>query len=144
MQQFNIDPDMDQIHDNESEKEFTESADSKLFDEEDQDELGPVVLMEDEETGEEFEFIIADTFDYDGKLYSVLLSTDEGDEEEAAIFVRMEEGEDGEENFVSLEDDEFDEVYEAYSKIIEEDLENEEFDFENDDSDYEDNEEFDD
>ena len=69
-----------------------------------------LITMVDQETGEEYDFIMADDFEFEGQVYCLLLTVDE--EEQSAVFVRVEEQEDGTEGFVSLEDDEFDRVAE--------------------------------
>lgn len=88
------------------------------------------ITMVDENTGEEFEFIIADDFDFDGEVYCVLITTDE---EPEAVFVKVTEMEDGTEGFMSLDEDEFDKVSAEYDRLCAEDFE--------DDDDYEDEDE---
>lgn len=75
------------------------------------------VTMVDEETGEEFKFFIADDFEYKGEVYCVLLTTEE---EPEAVIVRVVEDEEGE-HFLSLTEDECDEVYAEYDRILTED-----------------------
>lgn len=76
-----------------------------------------LITMVDQETGEEYDFIMADDFEFEGQVYCLLLTVDE--EEQSAVFVRVEEQEDGSEGFVSLEDDEFDRVAEEYDRLCE-------------------------
>ena len=82
-----------------------------------------MVTMVDQDTGEEFTFILADEFEFDGHVYCLLLTMDE---EPSAVYVRVEEMEDGTEGFVSLEDDEYDRVDEEYSRLCEEEANQEE------------------
>ena len=74
--------------------------------------------MVDEETGEEYEFIQVDEFDFEDNIYCLLLPAE--DEEIGAVFVRVEETEDGSETLISLEEDEFDRVFEEYERLCEE------------------------
>ena len=97
-----------------------------------------LVTMVDQETGEEFEFEIADEFDFDGELYLVLLTTDEDPE---AVFVRVVTQEDGTEALESLSDEDFDRVSDEYERLCE--LEEEEGE-EEEDEDEEDDEDEDD
>jgi uncharacterized protein YrzB (UPF0473 family) len=87
-----------------------------------------IVILEDED-GNEHEFLIAETFDVDSRLYAVLVSAD-GSTDEGFIF-RIEEHEDeqGESylDFVAIEDDdEWTEVEKVYNTLLEEEEENEE------------------
>ena len=93
-----------------------------------------LVTMVDQETGEEFEFEIADEFDFDGELYLVLLTTDEDPE---AVFVRVVTQEDGTEALESLSDEEFDRVSDEYERLCELEEEEEDFDDEDEDEDSE-------
>ncbi len=76
-----------------------------------------LITMVDQDSGEEFQFILADEFDFEDEVYCLLLTVDE--EDPSAIFVRVETMEDGSEGFVSLEDDEFDRVAEEYDRLCE-------------------------
>lgn len=80
-------------------------------------EIDHYVTMVDEETGEEFKFFIADDFEYKGEVYCVLLTTEE---EPEAVIVRVVEDEEGE-HFLSLTEEECDEVYAEYDRILTED-----------------------
>lgn len=99
-----------------------------------------LVTMVDQETGEEFEFEIADEFDFDGELYLVLLTTDEDPE---AVFVRVVTQEDGTEALESLSDEDFDRVSDEYERLceLEEEEGDEEDEEEDDDDDSEEDEE---
>ncbi len=84
-----------------------------------------IVILEDEE-GNEHEFVIAETFEVNTRLYAVLISADATDEsaEEGYIF-RVEEKEDNGESyldFVPIEDDqEWQEVESVFNELNEED-----------------------
>lgn len=80
-------------------------------------EMEHYVTMVDEETGEEFRFFIADDFEYKGEIYCVLLTTED---EPEAVIVRVVEDEDGE-HFLSLTEEECDEVYAEYDRLLTED-----------------------
>lgn len=75
------------------------------------------IVMEDEETGEEYKFFMADDFDFEGEVYVVLLSVEEDPE---AIFAKMVTLEDGSEAFESLDDEEFERVADYYVELCEE------------------------
>ncbi|HHX37183.1 MAG TPA: DUF1292 domain-containing protein [Clostridiaceae bacterium] len=85
------------------------------------------ITMVDEDTGEEYEFIQVDEFEFEDNLYCLLLPLE--DEELGAVFVRVAETEDGSETLVSLEEDEFDRVFEEYDRLCEE------FDYDEEDAD---------
>lgn len=87
----------------------------ELFDED------SYVVLTDTETGEDYSFIMADTFSYEDEEYCVLVDPQEGDEDEMSLFfMKFVVGDDGEEVLVGLEDDEDDRVYEAYQALLEE------------------------
>lgn len=81
--------------------------------------------IQDPDTGELFDFILADQFEYEDQAYAVLLP-DEEDPEEYFI-VRI--GEDAEDDsFVeTLSEEEAEEVYDAYDKILEDFFAEEDF-----------------
>lgn len=82
-------------------------------------ELGEcIVTMVDEETGEEYQFAIVDDFDFEGEMYSVLMTLDE--EPESLIVKVVSDSEEGGDYFMSLEDEEYDRVAEEYQRILEE------------------------
>lgn len=72
------------------------------------------ITMADEETGEEFTFFMADDFEMDGVVYTVLLSLEEDPE---AIFVKVVDLEDGTEGFETLDDEEFERVADFYEEL---------------------------
>ena len=75
------------------------------------------VTMVDQETGEEFTFEMVDSLELDGETYCLLATVSD---EPEAIFVRVVTLEDGTEGLLSLEEDEFDRVAEAYDRLLEE------------------------
>jgi uncharacterized protein YrzB (UPF0473 family) len=84
-----------------------------------------LVTMVDEETGEEYTFEMVDSIELDGETYCLLATVED---EPEAVFVKVVTMEDGTEGLMSLEDDEFDRVSEAYDRMIEEDDEDDEDD----------------
>lgn len=82
-----------------------------------EDEEPAVITMVDEETNEEFEFIIADDFEFEGEVYCVLVTQDEDPE---AVIVRVVTLDDGSEGFQSLDDEEFDRVAAEYDRLVDE------------------------
>lgn len=87
----------------------------ELFDED------SYVVLTDTETGEDYSFIMADTFTHDGEDYCVLVDPSEGDEDEMSLFfMKFVVGDDGEEVLVGLEDDEDERIYEAYQLLLDE------------------------
>lgn len=103
----------------------TDEHDHEQDDDLDQDDI---VILEDED-GNEHEFLIAETFDVDSRLYAVLVSAD-GSTDEGFIF-RVEEREDeqGERylDFVAIEDDEeWSEVEKVYNTLLEDEDEGDE------------------
>ena len=84
-----------------------------------------LVTMVDAETGEEYQFVMVDDFEYKDQIYCVLVTTDE--EEPEMDITKMVKLEDGEEGLMSLNDDEADEIYEEYDRLCTEaELEDEE------------------
>ena len=79
--------------------------------------------MVDTETGEEFEFILADDFVFDGKHYCVLVTVDEENPE--WVITRVVE-EDGQDALLSLDEEEYDTVYAEYDRLCSESIEDEE------------------
>lgn len=75
------------------------------------------VIMVDEETGEEYEFLIVDEFDFEEQTYCVLLTMDE---EPEPLIVKVQEGEDGMEYYVGLEEEEFEKVSAEYDRLLDE------------------------
>ncbi|MCI0181807.1 MAG: DUF1292 domain-containing protein [Acidibacillus sp.] len=81
-----------------------------------------VVILEDED-GNEHEFLIAETFEVETRIYAVLVSAD-GTTEEGFIFRVEEKDVDGEQflDFIAIEDDaEWTNVERVYNEMLEED-----------------------
>ncbi len=86
-----------------------------------------VITMTDTETGEEYQFVIADDFAFEDEHYCVLVTMDEEAEPEM-IITRVVTMEDGTEGLMSLDDSEYDRVYAEYERICEEDTDEDEDD----------------
>ncbi len=119
------------IDDYETDNDIDSDLDSDEFDFEDFNIEDAKITMVDENTGEEFEFIIADDFDFEGDVYCVLITTDE---EPEAVFVKITEMPDGTEGFMSLDEEEFDKVSAEYDRLCAEEAE---LDWEEEDEDEE-------
>ncbi|GAE88173.1 DUF1292 domain-containing protein [Acetivibrio straminisolvens] len=89
---------------------------------------GLVVLVD--ENGEETEFEHLDTIEYNGNEYVVLLPVEQSEEEndiEEVVILRIEQNDDGEDSFVTVEDDdELEAVFEEFKVRLEEEFEFEE------------------
>lgn len=79
-----------------------------------------IIQLVDPESGEEYEFIQADMFDFEDQEYCVLVTTDT-EEDPQYLIARVVE-EDGEAYVESLAEEEEDAVYEAYEKLLEEEF----------------------
>ena len=82
-----------------------------------------VVVLTDTETGEEYSFVLVDSFEFEDQEYVVLIDPDEDvdDAEEMSLFfMKVTKSEDGEEILTALEDDEDDRVFEAYNELLDE------------------------
>lgn len=77
-----------------------------------------LIEIEDMESGETFEFQLADEFEHDGEMYCVLIE-DKEDADEYYIG-RMVEDEDGDFYVETLEEDRVDEIYDAYEQLLDE------------------------
>ena len=84
------------------------------------------ITMTDVETGEDFTFLLADEFIFEEEYYFVLVTEEEDDPQ--IVFTRVFTLEDGTEGMVSLEQEEFDRVYEAYAEFLEQEIDDEEED----------------
>ena len=92
----------------------------ELFDED------AYVVLTDTETGEDYSFIMADTFSHNGEEYCVLVDPAESDEDEMSLFfMKFVVGDDGEEVLVGLDDEEDERVYEAYQTLLDEECDEE-------------------
>lgn len=81
---------------------------------------GCTITMTDMDTHEDFSFVLVDDFAFDGAHYCVLVTADETVDPEMVI-TRVVTLEDGTEGLMSLADDEFERVFEAYDRLCEED-----------------------
>lgn len=90
-------------------------ADDELDDDFDED---ITVEIEDPDTGETFEFYMADQFEFEGQTYAVLVN--EGKDEDEYVIGRMVDGDDGDAYIETLGEDEEDAIYDAYEEILEE------------------------
>ena len=73
------------------------------------------IVMTDQETGEEYTFVIADDFPYENDHYCVLITTDEDEPE--MVITKVVTMEDGSEGLMSLAEDEYDKVYAEYERL---------------------------
>ena len=80
-----------------------------------------ITMMDDE--GNEYEFMIYDEFDYNEETYLLLMTMDE--EEPELVIVKVVEGEDSVDSLVSIDEDEYDEIYTEYMRICEEEYDDE-------------------
>ncbi len=83
-----------------------------------------VITMTDTETGEEYNFVIADDFAIEDDHYCVLVTMDENDPE--LVITKVVSLEDGSEGLMSLDDEEYDRVYAEYERLCEEEDEGDE------------------
>ncbi|HZK28698.1 MAG TPA: DUF1292 domain-containing protein [Clostridia bacterium] len=104
-----------------------EECDDELFDED------AYVVLTDTETGEDYSFIMADTFSHNGEDYCVLVDPADSDEDEMSLFfMKFVIGDDGEEVIVGLDDDEDERVYEAYQALLNDECDDDDGEFEED------------
>lgn len=78
-----------------------------------------LIQIEDEETGEVFDFYMADEFEHKDDLYYVLVPVSEEDEDMVYVIARVVE-EDGESYIETLSDEENEELYDVYDQILDE------------------------
>lgn len=87
----------------------------EFFDEDD------FVVLTDTETGEEYSFVMADNFEFEGENYCVLIDPEDVEDEEVSLFfMKLVESEDGEEVLVGLDEEEDERVFAAYEKFMDE------------------------
>ena len=86
-----------------------------------EEEFTTVTLVDEE--GNEVDFVIVHVMDFEGAQYAIMEPRETLDDDEAEI-VAMKLGvdDDGDETLLPLEDDEYDRVFEAYVKHVEEAL----------------------
>lgn len=75
------------------------------------------IVMSDAE-GNEYEFMLYDEFDFKDQTYLLLMTMDDDDPE--LVIVKVVEDEDEVDTLMSVDDDEYDEVFEEYLRICEE------------------------
>ena len=92
-----------------------DELDDELLDDFDED---ITVEIEDPDTGETFEFYMADQFEFEGQTYAVLVN--EGQDEDEYVIGRMIDGDDGDAYIETLGEEEEDAIYDAYEEILEE------------------------
>ena len=81
-----------------------------------------IIEIIDPETDEVYEFYLGDEFDYQNELYYVLVTIED---EPVYVIARVVE-QDGESYLETLTDEENEELYDVYDKILEEAFEDEE------------------
>ncbi len=79
-----------------------------------------LIQIEDEETGEVFDFYMADEFDYKDDLYYVLVPVSDDEDSELVYVIARVVEEDGESYIETLSDEENEELYDVYDQILEE------------------------
>lgn len=89
------------------------------FMDEDVDFGDSIIQIEDEETGETFDFSIADEFEYEDQLYYVLVPVSDDPEDEMVYVIARAVEENGEHYIETLSDEENETVYEVYDQILE-------------------------
>lgn len=82
-----------------------------------------IITLIDDETGKEISLEHVDAFEYKGNVYDVLLTITENEDDTELVFMKEVLDENGELYLESLDDEEDDEVYDAYIDIVEETLE---------------------
>ncbi|NLM19676.1 MAG: hypothetical protein GX217_06600 [Clostridiaceae bacterium] len=109
----------DDCHHNDNGAEYDEFDE---YDEGDEFEEDMMIEIVDPETNEVYQFYLGDEFDYQDDLYYVLVTVDD---DPVFVIARVVE-QDGEIYIETLEDEENEEIYEVYDKILEETFEDEE------------------
>jgi hypothetical protein len=84
-----------------------------------------VITMTDTETGEEYNFTVADDFIFEEEHYCVLVTMDDESDPEMVI-TKVVAMEDGSEGLMSLDDAEYDRIYAEYERICEEETDEDE------------------
>lgn len=84
-----------------------------------------VITMTDTETGESFQFTLADDFSFQDEHYCVLVTSDPDDDPEM-ILVKVVKMDDGSEGLMSLEEEEYERALAEYERLCEEEMNEEE------------------
>ena len=77
-----------------------------------------VTITMTDEAGNEYEFVLFDEFDYKDDTYLLLTTVDE--EEPELVIVKVIAGEDEIDMLISIDEEEFDEVFAEYQRLVEE------------------------
>ena len=87
-----------------------------------EDELVTVDSLEDQDTGETFDFALVDEFEFEGQQYAVLVEMDPEDENEVSAVI-MQETQISEDavGYASIDDDRYDAVANYYMELCEAD-----------------------
>jgi uncharacterized protein YrzB (UPF0473 family) len=83
------------------------------------------IVMTDSD-GKEYEFMLYDEIQYNEETYLLLLTRD--DEDPELVIVKVVEGEDGNDSLVSVDEEEFDQVFAEYECLCDETQEDEDDD----------------
>ena len=101
-------------------EDYENNGDELLNNMLDLDEEDRKITLEDEETGEKMEFILDDTFEFNGKSYAVLLKPTDDPEYDYESIVMETVTKDEEAMLMTIPDEEADAVYDYYDKLCEE------------------------
>lgn len=85
---------------------------------------GETTITMSDSDGNEYEFILHDEVQLDDETYLLMITPD--DEEPELVIVRVAVDRDGNDTLVSVDEDEFDRVFEEYERLCEEEEEDEE------------------
>ncbi|MCH4153694.1 MAG: DUF1292 domain-containing protein [Saccharofermentans sp.] len=99
---------------------FENSNDELLDNMLDLDEEDRKITLEDEETGEKIDFILDDTFEFEGKNYCVLLKPTDDPEYDYESIIMETVDKDGDSMLMTIAEEEVDKVYDYYDKLCEE------------------------
>ncbi len=78
------------------------------------------IIMEDEESGNEFTFYLVDDFEFENEVYAILVNAEESPE---AVIAKVTTDEEGNMGFSTIVDDEFDRVASFYEMLAEDEEE---------------------
>ncbi|HHT44707.1 MAG TPA: DUF1292 domain-containing protein [Fastidiosipila sp.] len=90
------------------------------------DDDSQIIVMVDSDTGEEYAFEVVDHFDFEDETYTVLITVQENEDDEAEwIIAKVVSEDDGTLGLESLGDPDGDRVYEEYERILAEEFDDE-------------------
>jgi len=89
------------------------------------EDLGETTITMTDAEGNEFEFMLYDEVLYNEETYLLLLTLDEEDPE--LVIVKVVMGEDGTDSLMSVDEEEFDNVFAEYERLCEEEEDDEEY-----------------